>query len=55
VSETIAAAHRDRPRAMIVEDVEKPALLTLIWKPVSGPALEEFLQHCRSTWFSSGR
>jgi DNA-binding transcriptional LysR family regulator len=52
LSETIAEVHRDRLRAVVIEDVETPALLALIWKPVSGSALEEFLRHCRSAFSS---
>jgi DNA-binding transcriptional LysR family regulator len=50
LSETIAAAHRERLRALPIEDVESPALLALIWKPAPGPALGEFLRHCRSAF-----
>jgi DNA-binding transcriptional LysR family regulator len=50
LSETIAAAHRERLRAFLIEDIEPPALLALIWKRVQGPALGEFLRHCRSAF-----
>lgn len=50
LSETIAAAQRERLRAHVIEDIESPALLALIWKPAPGPALGEFLRHCRSTF-----
>ena len=50
LSETIAAAHRERLRAFLIEDIESPALLALIWKRVQGPALGEFLRHCRSAF-----
>jgi DNA-binding transcriptional LysR family regulator len=50
LSETIAAAHRGRLRALLIEDVESPALLALVWKPAPGPALGEFLRHCRSAF-----
>ena len=30
-----------------IEDVESPALLALVWMPGEGPALHEFLAHCR--------
>ena len=52
LSETIAAAHRERLRAHVIEDVESPALLALVWKPAPGPALGEFLRHCRSSFGS---
>jgi DNA-binding transcriptional LysR family regulator len=52
LSETIAAAHRERLRAHVIEDIESPALLVLVWKPVPGPALGEFLRHCRSAFRS---
>jgi DNA-binding transcriptional LysR family regulator len=47
VSETIAAAHAGPLRSAIIEDVETPALLSLIWKPAPSPAATEFLTHCR--------
>lgn len=50
LSETIAAAHRGRLRAFLIEDIEPPALLALVWKPAPGPALGEFLRHCRSAF-----
>jgi DNA-binding transcriptional LysR family regulator len=52
LSETIAAAHRERLRAHVIEDIESPALLALVWKPAPGPALGEFLRHCRSAFGS---
>jgi DNA-binding transcriptional LysR family regulator len=52
LSETIAAAHRERLRAHVIEDIESPALLALIWKPGPGPALGEFLRQCRSVFES---
>ena len=47
LSETIAAAHAGRLRSAIIEDVEIPALLTLVWKPSPSPAAAEFLTHSR--------
>jgi DNA-binding transcriptional LysR family regulator len=52
LSETIAAAHRERLLAHVIEDIESPALLALVWKPAPGPALGEFLRHCRSAFGS---
>ncbi|GGO19590.1 LysR family transcriptional regulator [Microbispora rosea subsp. aerata] len=47
LSESMAAAHRDRLTALIIEDVETPALLALVWRGGQAPAVREFLRHAR--------
>ncbi|WDO06075.1 LysR substrate-binding domain-containing protein [Streptomyces murinus] len=43
LSESMAARHGDRLTARLIEDVETPALLALIWKGGQGPAVRELL------------
>ncbi|MEW9529050.1 LysR family transcriptional regulator [Microbispora sp. NPDC049125] len=47
LSESMAAHYRDRLTARIIEDVETPALLALIWKTTRNPAVRELLLHSR--------
>ncbi|WP_169949562.1 LysR family transcriptional regulator [Microbispora sp. H11081] len=47
LSESMAAAHRDRLVALTIEDVESPALLALVWRGGHGPAVREFVRHAR--------
>jgi DNA-binding transcriptional LysR family regulator len=54
LSESIAARYRDRLRALVIDDVEKPALLALIWKNTRSPATRELLVHGRRAFRSSG-
>ncbi|MGY0489863.1 LysR family transcriptional regulator [Streptomyces sp. WG-D5] len=47
LSESMAAAHRDRLTARTLDDVDTPALLALVWKRAHNPALRELLAHAR--------
>lgn len=47
LSESLAASHRDRLTARLIDDVETPALLALIWKNAHHPAVRELLAHSR--------
>ncbi|WP_416481425.1 LysR family transcriptional regulator [Streptomyces sp. CL12] len=47
LSESMAARHGDRLTARLIEDVETPALLALIWKGGQGPAVRELLAYGR--------
>ncbi|OKJ05062.1 LysR family transcriptional regulator [Streptomyces sp. CB01249] len=47
LSDSMAAAHRDRLTARTIDDVETPALLALIWKSTHNPAVRELLTHTR--------
>jgi DNA-binding transcriptional LysR family regulator len=49
LSESMAAAARDRLEPLLIEDVEEPALLVLVWKAgrTPSPALRALLPHCR--------
>ncbi len=54
LSESMAAAHSARLRAVPVSDAVLPAVLALVWKPGPGPAAREFLRCCREA-FPAGR
>jgi len=47
LSESMAASYRDRLTARVIDDVETPALLALIWKGDHNPAVRELLVHSR--------
>lgn len=47
LSDSMAASHRDRLTARVIDDVETPALLALVWKSTYGPAVRELLAHSR--------
>ncbi|MFF9685376.1 LysR family transcriptional regulator [Streptomyces sp. NPDC014623] len=50
LSTSMAASHGDRLTARTVEDVETPALLALVWRSGSNPALRELLVHSRQAF-----
>jgi DNA-binding transcriptional LysR family regulator len=54
LSQTIAASLGGRLRVRLIEDVRTPALLSLVWKPAPGPALGQFLRHCRTAFAAFG-
>ncbi|GAA2491874.1 LysR substrate-binding domain-containing protein [Actinocorallia cavernae] len=47
LSESMAARYGDRLTARLIEGVETPALLALIWKGGQGPAVRELLAYSR--------
>ncbi|GIJ28652.1 LysR family transcriptional regulator [Micromonospora qiuiae] len=47
LSESMAAAYRDRLTPLVIEDLDAPALLALVWKSTSSPAVRELLVHSR--------
>lgn len=47
LSASMAGAYRDRLTARTIEDVEIPALLSLVWRDTRGPAVRELLLRCR--------
>jgi DNA-binding transcriptional LysR family regulator len=47
LSESMAASYAPRLGFLPIEDIDVPAQLTLIWRPMPNPALREFLRHCR--------
>ncbi len=49
LSESIAAQD-SRLASLLIEDIETPAILALIWTATSNPALREFLVHCQRSF-----
>ncbi|MBW8482593.1 LysR family transcriptional regulator [Actinomadura parmotrematis] len=47
LSESMAAGHRDRLAAPLIEDAAEDALLALLWRPAPVPAVRALLEHCR--------
>ncbi|MFD9355284.1 LysR family transcriptional regulator [Streptomyces sp. NPDC060031] len=47
LSASMAAHYADRLVARTLDDVEIPALLSLVWADTRGPAVRELLAHCR--------
>ncbi|MFF4310835.1 LysR family transcriptional regulator [Streptomyces sp. NPDC001507] len=54
LSESMAAAHRDRLVARTVDDVETPALLALVWRGAHNPPVRELLVHSRREFTRAG-
>jgi DNA-binding transcriptional LysR family regulator len=50
LSETMAAAQRDRLRSLPIDGIGPAAHLALAWRPVPGPALRAFVGHCRNAF-----
>ncbi|MFD5412300.1 LysR family transcriptional regulator [Streptomyces nojiriensis] len=47
LSESMAESYRDRLSARVLDDVDIPALLCLVWRPAPGPAVRELLAYGR--------
>jgi DNA-binding transcriptional LysR family regulator len=47
LSESMAANHQRRLKALPIDDIETPAVLSLVWTATQSPALRELLPHCR--------
>jgi DNA-binding transcriptional LysR family regulator len=47
LSESMAASHHGRLKALAIDDIEIPAVLALIWATTKSPALRELLLHSR--------
>jgi DNA-binding transcriptional LysR family regulator len=47
ISESMAASHAGRLKALVIDDIETPAVLALVWAPAESPALRELVVHCR--------
>jgi DNA-binding transcriptional LysR family regulator len=50
LSESMAANFRDELNARMIDDVEIPALLALVWTTTQSPALRELLHHARQAF-----
>ncbi|MEU7720166.1 LysR family transcriptional regulator [Streptomyces tibetensis] len=54
LSESMAAAHRDRLAVRTIDDVDTPALLALVWRSGQSPGVRELLAHCRRAFGKTG-
>ncbi|MGV2920161.1 LysR family transcriptional regulator [Streptomyces alfalfae] len=54
LSDSMAASYRDRIVARTIDDVEAPALLSLIWRSTHSPAVRELLVHSRQAFTKAG-
>ncbi|MFI5067458.1 MAG: LysR family transcriptional regulator [Streptosporangiales bacterium] len=50
LSQSMAAGHAGRLRAVAIDGLAMPAVLALVWAPDPGPALRELLAHTRETF-----
>ncbi|MGW0875438.1 LysR family transcriptional regulator [Streptomyces sp. NPDC002740] len=50
LSESMAASYRDRLTARVIEDIETPAVLALVWKSTHNPAVRELIVHSRQAF-----
>jgi DNA-binding transcriptional LysR family regulator len=50
LSLSMATKHHGRLKGLIIDDIETPATLALIWKPTHNPALRELLIHARDAF-----
>ncbi|MET1074603.1 MAG: LysR substrate-binding domain-containing protein [Umezawaea sp.] len=50
LSESMAAHYADRLTAVPIDDVEAPALLSLVWRDRKSPAVRELLVHLRTAF-----
>ena len=46
LSESMAAHHQRRLKALPIDDIETPAVLSLVWPATQSPALRALLPHC---------
>ncbi|QUI29630.1 LysR family transcriptional regulator [Streptomyces alfalfae] len=54
LSDSMATSYRDRIVARTIDDVEAPALLSLIWRSTHSPAVRELLVHSRQAFTEAG-
>jgi DNA-binding transcriptional LysR family regulator len=52
LSKSMAASYAPRLASLPIEDIDIPARLTLIWRTMPNPALQEFIRHCRRAFAS---
>ena len=50
LSESMAASHHGRLKALAIDDIETPAVLALIWTTAQSPALRNLLLHSRQAF-----
>jgi DNA-binding transcriptional LysR family regulator len=49
-SESMAAPHAERLKALVIDDVKTHAVLVLVWPPVQSPALKRLVPHLQRTF-----
>jgi DNA-binding transcriptional LysR family regulator len=52
LSESMAASHHDRLKALVVDDIESPAVLALVWTATKHPAVQELVRHSHKAFRS---
>jgi DNA-binding transcriptional LysR family regulator len=52
LSESMAASHVPQLKSMVIDDIQTPAVLALIWAETDSPALRELLHHSRQAFTS---
>jgi DNA-binding transcriptional LysR family regulator len=52
LSESMAATHETQLKTLIIDDIQTPAILALIWTETDNPALRELLHHTRQAFTS---
>ena len=52
LSESMAASHGGRLKALVIDDIQTPAVLALIWTATKSPALRRLLHHSRQAFTS---
>ena len=52
LSESMAASHDDRLKALVIDDIADTRVLALIWTATSSPALRGLLHHSRQAFTS---
>jgi DNA-binding transcriptional LysR family regulator len=50
LSQSMAAAHHTRLKTLIIDDIQTPAVLALIWTATDSPALRQLLHHSRQAF-----
>jgi DNA-binding transcriptional LysR family regulator len=53
LSESMTRNYEGRLQSLIVEDIQTPAILALIWKKTHSPPLRELLIACQKTFTDS--
>ena len=53
LTESMAASQPERLSAIVIDDIQVPAVLTLVWNNSESPALRELVRHSRR-WLHSG-
>jgi DNA-binding transcriptional LysR family regulator len=50
LSESMAATHSDRLKALVIDDIDTLAVLALVWSSEQSPALKGLLPHLHSAF-----